>query len=154
MFILLVPAAPVIDSGKTVSGEVVGIADGDTLTILVEQTQYRVRLFGSDAPEKGQAFGTRSRQALSEKVFGKTVEVVSHGPDRYGRTIGETRLDGRDINLEMVREGWAWHYKRYSKSKALAGAEKQARKAKAGLWADPNLPAPGKAPGGLQLPLT
>jgi micrococcal nuclease len=133
--LLLAPAdAPDV----TLTGKVVGVTDGDTLTLLVEKTQYKIRLSGIDAPESRQPFGSRAKQSLSGKVFGKTVRVLSEGQDKYGRTLGTVEVDGRNVNVEMVKEGFAWHYKQYSKSKTLAAAEVEARKAKAGLWADPN----------------
>ena len=68
-------------------------------------------------------------------VLDKTVKVLVRGTDRYGRTLGIIFLDGRVINTELVRAGWAWHYVEYSDSKVLAQAEQEARKAKRGLWA-------------------
>jgi micrococcal nuclease len=127
---------PTIPIGETQEGKVVGVTDGDTLTLLVDKTAYKIRLLGIDAPESGQPFGTQSKKALSEKVFGKEVKVISNGPDKYGRTLGMVRFDNRNINTEMVKEGWAWHYKQYTDSKVLATAEEAARKAKIGLWTD------------------
>ena len=120
----------------TLTGKVVGVTDGDTLTLLEGKTQYKIRLAEIDAPESRQPFGSRAKQALSDKVFGKTVRVQSARQDRYGRTLGTVEVDGRNVNLELVREGMAWHYKHFSKSKTFAAAEQEARKAKAGLWAD------------------
>ena len=97
-------------TNKTVAGKVVGITDGDTLTLLVAEKQYRIRLAGIDCPEKGQPFGTKAMQALSNKVFGKTVTMLSMGKDRYGRILGVVFSDGC-VNAELVREGLAWHYK-------------------------------------------
>ena len=120
-------------------GKVISIADGDTLTVLTaDKQQIKVRLSGIDTPERKQAFGTQAKQALSAKVFGKTVRIKDNGQDRYKRTLGDVFLGSRWINLELVEEGYAWHYKAYSKDKKLAEAEKTARKAKSGLWADSN----------------
>jgi endonuclease YncB( thermonuclease family) len=117
--------------------KVVGISDGDTCTVLTaDNQQEKIRLAGIDTPEKAQAFGTKAKQALSDKVFGQTVEVKEQSRDRYGRTVADLYLGPRWINLEMVAEGWAWHYKEYSKDPQLAGAEQAARQAKFGLWAD------------------
>jgi len=118
-------------------GKVVGVHDGDTLTLLVDRQQYKVRLDGIDAPELGQDFGMRAKQALSKAVFGKTVKVETHGQDKYGRTLGEVLVDGQSANRRLVCDGMAWHYVKYSTSKELADAEKSARQSKAGLWADP-----------------
>lgn len=119
------------------TGKVVGIADGDTITVLdASNAQHKIRLAEIDTPEKSQAFGSRAKQALSEKIFGKTVTIQYDTKDRYGRIVGTVMLGERRINMEMVAEGWAWHYKQYSKSDELAGAETAARKDKLGLWAD------------------
>ena len=83
---------------------------------------------GIDAPERRQAYGRKAKQALSSKVYRKQVEVTYSGKDRYGRIIGEIHLGERWINKELVAEGWAWHYKKYSSDKELAAAEVQARK--------------------------
>jgi endonuclease YncB( thermonuclease family) len=122
------------------TGKVVYIFDGDTLKILDgDQVQHRIRLYGIDAPEKGQAFGTKAQEALAEKVHKKTVRVVLKEMDQYGRIIGDVYLGDRNINLEMVLEGWAWWYRRYApNSKPLEQAEAEARKARRGLWHDKN----------------
>ena len=118
-------------------GKVVGVADGDTITVLdAENAQHKIRLQGIDAPEKAQAFGTKSKEGLSEKIGEKEVVVKWKDKDRYGRMLGEIYLGDRHINLEMVQDGLAWHYKQYSKSKELAVAEDEARNAKKGLWVD------------------
>ena len=83
----------------------VRIADGDTLTVLVDRQQVKVRLIAIDAPERGQDFSQRSRQALADLVFGKEVRIVTHGKDRYGRVIGDVYVDGKLVNEVLVREG-------------------------------------------------
>ncbi len=80
--------------------------------------------------------GQSSKKALSEKVFGKDVVVIAKTNDRYGRTVGHVMIDGRDVNLEMLEEGMAWHYKKYDHNARLARAEEDARVAKKGLWQD------------------
>ncbi|MCA9070602.1 MAG: thermonuclease family protein [Planctomycetaceae bacterium] len=120
---------------ETISGIVVGISDGDTLTILdADKKQHKIRLHGIDSPEKGQPFGDRAKHALSEKVFKKRILAVKTDLDRYGRTVAEVYVDDRLINQEMVSEGWAWHYVKYSDSEALADAEEKARSKNLGLW--------------------
>lgn len=115
-------------NGEEIRGKVVGIADGDTITVLdAGKVQHKIRLEGIDAPEKGQAFGTKSKEAMSEKVGGEEVVVRWEKKDRYGRILGDVYLGDRHINLEMVEDGLAWHYKQYSKAKALAEAEDAAR---------------------------
>ena len=116
-------------------GKVIAIADGDTLTVLTaNKQQIKVRLSGIDPPEKSQAFGMKAKQALSTKVFGKVVRVQDNGQDRYKRTIGDIYLGQRWVNLEMVQDGYAWHYKQYSSDTRLAQAEASARESKSGLW--------------------
>ena len=129
--------------GSTLTGRVVRVADGDTLTVLDNtNTQHRIRLQGIDAPESHQAFGTRSKQSLSDMVFGKTVTVEYYKTDQYGRIVGKILLDGKDIDLEQVKAGMAWHYKEYEREQTpadrelYARAEAEARSARRGLWAD------------------
>ena len=93
------------DPPKPFSGKVVAIADGDTITVLLDKTHHRIRLEHIDAPESGQDFGTKAKQVLGDKVFGKEVKIVWTGRDKYKRILGEVFLEDRNINLEMVREG-------------------------------------------------
>lgn len=128
------------------TGKVVGISDGDTITVLRSEAggiaRVKVRLAGIDAPEGEQAHGSKAKAALSKKVFGKAVRVVYTERDRYGRILGDVYL-GRDwINLAMVSEGWAWHYKTYSKDRQLATEEGAARISRRGLWRDTSKPVP------------
>jgi len=123
-------------------GKVIGVTDGDTIKVLVDRKPVTVRLEGIDAPESKQSFGTRSKQALSKIVFGKTVVVNKTSEDRYGRTLGTIMLGRTDINAKMIEDGWAWHFKKYNKDERLAKLEQEARSAKRGLWADPNALAP------------
>jgi micrococcal nuclease len=123
-------------------GKVVGVSDGDTITVLVDKKPIKIRLEGIDAPETGQSFGNRSKQALSDMVFGKEVLIIKTGQDRYGRSLGFVLRDGIDINAKMTEEGWAWHYKKYNQDSKLADFERQARAARRGLWAEPNPLAP------------
>lgn len=124
---------------ETLKGKVVRVADGDTLTVLDEtQTQHKVRLNKIDAPEKKQAYGEASKKHLSQYVFGKDVKVEFEKRDRYGRILGIVYLGALDVNLQMVKDGYAWHYKFYDKTTSYAEAEKEAREKKLGLWVDPN----------------
>ena len=126
---------------ETLSGKVVRIADGDTVTVLVGDHQVRVRLFGIDAPERGQDYSRKSKDALAELVFGKEIRVVVHDKDRYGRTVGDIYVGNTFVNEKMIKDGWAWNYGRYSKSKHYVELEGQAREARKGLWAG-NTPVP------------
>jgi len=127
-----------------VVGRVVGVSDGDTITVLDStKTQHKVRLGGIDAPEKGQPFGNRSQQNLSRLVFNQTVTVQWHKRDRYGRLVGTVYVEGNDAGLEQVRAGMAWWYRRFANEQTpedraiYEAAENTARERKAGLWRDP-----------------
>lgn len=120
-------------------GRVVGVSDGDTITVLVGgHKQIKVRLAEIDAPEKSQAFGQRTKQSLSDMVFGKTVRVEQRDVDRYGRVVGRVFIGGTDVNAEQVRQGMAWVYRQYLRDTALLTVEKEAREARRGLWSDPH----------------
>ena len=127
-----------------INGKIVGVTDGDTVKLLTaDLTEIKVRLEGIDCPEKNQAFGQKAKQYASDLCFGKQVKLQKTGEDRYGRTLGYIILpDGRNLNKEMLKAGYAWHYKKYNQSKELADLEEEATKAKRGLWADPNPMAP------------
>ena len=133
---------------ETLTGRVVGIADGDTITVLdANRQQHKIRLAGIDAPEKAQPFGDRSKQSLSELVFDKQVVVESNKQDRYGRSVGKVLVNGIDSNLAQVNRGMIWWYRDYAKEQSAADrrlyeqAEQQAQAQRLGLWADKN-PAP------------
>ena len=120
-------------------GKVIRIADGDTITILDKtNAQQIIRLQGIDAPEKGQAYGNVSRQHLVTLIAGKNVRVAWKSRDRYQRILGTVYLNEKDMNLEMLKVGLAWHYKKYDSNPVYAKAEADARSNKLGLWRDPN----------------
>ncbi|NLX55747.1 MAG: thermonuclease family protein [Planctomycetaceae bacterium] len=118
------------------SGKVVGVTDGDTIKVLVNRKTVTVRLEGIDAPELGQSFGRKAKEALAKFVTGKIVTVKKTGNDKYGRTLVIVIVDGTDVNARLVEDGWAWHYKMYNSDERLAKLEVAAREAKRGLWAD------------------
>ena len=118
-------------------GKVVGVSDGDTITVMHQGKGERIRLYGIDCPEKRQAFGKKAKQFTSKMVFGKNVEVRPVTTDRYGRTIAWIYIDGACLNEALLKAGLAWHYKRYSSDRHLADLEIVARHGKAGLWSDP-----------------
>ena len=129
-------------------GRVVGVSDGDTITLLTsEHRQFKIRLSGIDAPEKKQAFGAFAKESLSRQVFGRPVIVEWTKTDRYGRIVGKIEIGGVDVNLEQVREGSAWVYTQYLKElpeadrKLYLDAEQEAKDEKRGLWRDRD-PAP------------
>lgn len=127
----------------TTGDKVIAVKDGDTIELLRNGETIKVRLYGVDSPEKNQDFGQRARQFTSDLAFGKTVRLIEHNKDRYGRVVGTIILpDGRSLNEELVRNGFAWHYTAYSKDKKLASLEADARRYKRGLWEAPNPVAP------------
>jgi micrococcal nuclease len=132
-------AAPSSRAANSHLWRVVKVYDGDTVTCLDDMNQQqKVRLAGIDAPEAGQDFGQVSRQALAGMVFGKTIEVVDDGRDRYGRWVGRLYTDGIDVNQQMVATGNAWHYAAYSNDQTLAALQSQAQSQRIGLWSQAN----------------
>ena len=123
-------------------GEIVGVHDGDSCTLLVGKDEFKIRLEGIDTPELGQPFGKNAKQALSNYIFGKEVTARISGQDRYQRYLGTLLVDGQNVNLQLVKDGCAWHYKEYSSDEALAAAETAARSAGLGLWQDAAAVAP------------
>jgi len=124
-------------------GRVVSVADGDTITILdASNTQHKIRLQGIDAPEKAQAFGEKSKQALHALVHSKTVEVSFTKNDKYGRIVGKVFLGTQDICHEQIKTGLAWHYAKYQNEQppedreAYSASERSAKSQKLGLWSD------------------
>lgn len=125
--------------GKPLSGRVIGVHDGDTVTLLAGTAQYKIRLFGVDCPELGQPFGQNARKFTSALVFGKSVKVYYTSKDRYKRYLGTVHLaDGRILNRELVANGMAWHYSQYSDDPITLGLQVKAKAGKRGLWSDPN----------------
>ena len=116
--------------------KVVKISDGDTITVLSGKEQTKVRLYGIDAPEKKQDYGQKSRQFLASLIAGQVVEVEPKGEDRYKRTLGIIRYKDQDINAQMVLNGYAWAYVKYSR--IYVDQEKLARENKLGLWQSSN----------------
>lgn len=124
-------------AAEVLGGLVVGVADGDTLTVLdAGKVRHQVRLGEIDAPEKGQPFGQRSKQSLSDLCFQRQANVLVQDRDRYGRIVGRVNCDGVDANAEQVRSGMAWVYDRYAADKKLYVIQLSARQNKTGLWAD------------------
>ena len=120
-------------------GKVVKVSDGDTVTILTsDKTQHKIRLNDIDAPEKKQAFGNKSKDNLAKYIAGKTVTVEYQKKDKYKRVLGTIYYNNTDINLQQVKDGYAWVYKKYSNNQTYYKAEKLARDKRVGLWIDKN----------------
>ena len=130
-------------SAETITGLVVGIADGDTITVLDRtKTRHKVRLAGIDAPEKSQPFGQAAKKHLSDLVFNKDVVLECGKTDKYRREICVVMIDGQDANLAMLANGLAWWYRKYQKEQTsqqradYEAAETIAKAGKVGLWRD------------------
>lgn len=143
--ILLLYAFTLSTSAETLNGYVVGISDGDTITVVdANRQQYKIRLAGIDAPEKGQAFGERSKDHLASMVFNKNVTIEWNKQDRYGRTVGKIIASGKDVNLAQIQAGLAWWYEKYRKEQSPTDqrvyeqGEQLARSQRLGLWGDKN----------------
>ena len=121
---------------------VIAVVDGDTLTarcaVADRLENIKVRLGEIDAPEKGQAFGARSKQHLAELCFQKQATVTLRTKDRYLRTVANVECEGVDAGTEQVRAGMAWVFDRYVTDRRLYAVQDDARATKTGLWADPN----------------
>ena len=136
-------------NASEIVGQVIKVTDGDTITVLdANNEQYKVRLSGIDAPEKKQAFGNVSKQSLADMVAGRVVTVGYNKRDRYGRVVGKVMLNAIDVNLEQVKRGLAWHYKKYEREQDVeersiyAQEEYLAQRGILGLWVDKNAIAP------------
>ncbi|WP_238552150.1 thermonuclease family protein [Herminiimonas sp. CN] len=116
--------------------QVIGIADGDTLTLLVDRKPLKIRLSDIDAPEKKQAFGQRSKESLSNLCWGKDATFKAQTVDRYGRTVARVTCAGIDVNRIQVERGMAWVYDRYNTDSNLPSMQTAARLSRKGLWAD------------------
>jgi endonuclease YncB( thermonuclease family) len=133
-------------SAQIFSAKVVGITDGDTITVLAASNQqFVVRLSGIDAPELEQPYGAASEKHLADLIAGKQVNLDCGPEESYGRKVCKVLLrNGEDVDLDLVKAGLAWHYKQYAYAQtpadrqAYAAAEDAAREAHIGLWADPH----------------
>jgi endonuclease YncB( thermonuclease family) len=137
VFLLSLLASVALAAGRVLEGRVTRVIDGDTIEVLVEKDPVRVRIAGIDTPERGQPWASRSKQALSERVFGKEVRVIEVTVDVYGRTIGEVYADNVCVGCGLVRDGNAWVYRRFTDDAVLFQLEDEAREARRGLWGLP-----------------
>jgi endonuclease YncB( thermonuclease family) len=126
-------------SSERIEGRVIGVHDGDTLTMLVDgNKKIKIRLAQIDAPESSQAFGQKSKQALAKMTFGKDAVIIQETVDRYGRIVGDVFVSGENINEIQVKQGMAWVYRQYAHDKSLVYAEMLARNNRIGLWSESN----------------
>ena len=127
---------PLLSSAQILNGRAVGITDGDTFTLLInDNEQVKIRIDGIDAPEKKQDFGNRAKEYLSGMIWGQELTVNVTKKDRYGRSIGKVSTPTiKDVGLEMIKAGLAWQYRDYNKDESYAKAERLAREKKKGLW--------------------
>jgi endonuclease YncB( thermonuclease family) len=130
---------------KTLTGKVIGVTDGDTFKLLTQDSiQHQVRLANIDCPERKQAYYNNAKEFLSKAIFGKQVTIHILKKDRYRRLIAVVWYDDgtKNVNQELVVNGLAWHFVKYSKDPELQALEDTARKNKLGLWQDPHAIAP------------
>lgn len=131
-------AIPITTHGAALVAEVVGVADGDTLTVRPEGgEQLKVRVAEIDAPESRQPFGAASKHSLSDLCFSVRAEIRPQKTDRYGRTVARVTCRGQDASAHQVRSGMAWVFDRYVTDSALYGLQDEARAAGRGLWGEP-----------------
>lgn len=148
--IVLLTGVPIAVAAPSLvlTGTVVRVADGDTVTITVGQRTHKVRIDGIDAPERSQAFGEQARVSLADMTEGQTVQAFCSKIDRFGRDVCKVKRGDTDVGLEQIRRGLAWHFKRYADEQsssdraAYASAEDDARRGQRGLWAEPTPQAP------------
>ena len=141
--LILLSLLPTVTVAETLTGRVVAVADGDTLTVLdAAHQQHKIRLAGIDAPETVQPFGQRSKQHLSDLAFNRQVKVEWSKRDRYGRTVGKLLVNGVDVNLEQIKAGMAWWHEKYRKEQSerdqyiYSAREAEAKQKRVGLWRD------------------
>jgi micrococcal nuclease len=119
--------------------KVISIDDGDTFDILINNKTVKIRMDAIDAPEKGMPFWRTSKEYLSKMIFNKQIKIKILSKDNNGRSIARTYLkDSTDVSAEMIKAGYAWHYKKYNNEKTLSDLEESARQNKLGLWVDKN----------------
>jgi micrococcal nuclease len=136
---LIISVIFLISASELLTGEVVGVSDGDTFTLLQGKEQIKIRLYGIDCPERNQAFGNKAKTFLSSKIYRKWVEVIALDKDQYGRIVGDVKIDGVNINYELVKNGYAWWYRKYAPNDdSLRIFEETARVSHIGLWSDTN----------------
>jgi len=133
------PRSPSKISTRNNSVQVVGVTDGDTIKVLIEGQQVKIRLYGIDAPESGQSYGRAAQTALKQIIAGRKITIKTVDHDRYGRSVALVYADGMNVNEIMASSGYAWIYPQYCKAsfcEEWRGKEIIARNNKNGLWQD------------------
>ena len=131
-------------TADTITGKVVGIADGDTLTLLVERIQYKIRVMGIDSPERKQAWGDQAKTSLGRLAFNRIAIADCPKVDRWGRKICKVTVDAVDVGQMQIKSGMAWWYRQYANEQQQADrvayekSESQARLEGVGLWSESN----------------
>jgi endonuclease YncB( thermonuclease family) len=148
-WLIFLATIPFCARAAEITGRVVGVSDGDTITLLdASRQQHKIRLSGIDAPEKAQPYGQRSKEHLSRLIFNRQVSAECGKTDKYRRQVCKVSLDGADINLEQIGAGMGWWYRQYAREQAEADrttyekAEQDAQQARRGLWRDHDPIAP------------
>jgi micrococcal nuclease len=142
IFLLVHRANSQIRIGSSFNAKVVAIIDGDTYDVVHNNTKFRVRMNGIDAPERSMPYYSVAKQYLSNAIFGKLVNVQVLKLDRNKRLIAHTFLNGIDISASMLQAGMAWHFAKYYPSRTYAQLRQKAKLGRLGLWAQPNAIAP------------
>jgi len=123
---------------EIITGKVVKVSDGDTINILVNKKQKRIRFAEIDCPEKKQPWGKKAKTALADIIAGKIVEVEKVTVDRYKRIVGKVFYNGENINHKLIKEGHCWVYRKYMEDESLLALEIRAKNNKVGLWRLPD----------------
>ena len=123
-----------VSQEKVLHGQVIDVLDGDTVKLRSDWHIYKIRLAGIDAPEKQQAYGVQSKIYLEHLIADKDVSIKVLYCDQYGRYVGKIYLNGKDINGEMIRSGYAWHYNHFDSNPVYAGFMLDAQRSNRGLW--------------------
>jgi len=142
MLIVFLATVVSAEAASTISGKVVSVADGDTITILSSNNrQTKIRLYGIDTPEKAQAYGKQAKKFTASLTAGKRATTTVYDTDRYGRSVGVVFVNGTNVNEELITNGFAWQYRKYCKAsfcKDWLKKEEYARSFAFGLWAESN----------------
>jgi micrococcal nuclease len=146
---------PLAAGAETYTAQVIAVLDGDTVMVMRDNRKTTLRLAGIDAPEKQQAYGITSRDALAALVLRKSVRVTTQAVDDYGRGIALIDVGRINVNEELLRRGLAWEYSQHHSNKMLLALQSRAQTAKRGLWVEANPVPPwmfrkAQAPAGKQ----